>query len=313
MKTKVLEGAPYKDSILRIVKDEIVYLENKYDNRPGIVFIAVTGYEKITKYTIQLHVKQAEELGFHTELKTFESTVSENELFNLIDRLNIDDAVDAIVLLQPLPPHLNSVSIINRITPEKEVEGFHPQHMLSILTSNTLKSVYPMCLPTALQILFSKNRIRLKEGQEWLFVADDEFFKNPFTAMIVRSASAAVVPCGCPLTIVNSNSNWLPVYCKKADFLVVISKKPGFLNPEWLTRGVCIVDVYSNLVKEVPGKKDATKLIPVIKGGVNVEAVKNIARIISPVPGGLMPLVLAILFQNTLISFKKRIGIEVGS
>lgn len=99
----------------------------------------------------------------------------------------------------------------------------------------------------------------------------------------------------------------LAVHCKRADYLVVVTKTPEYVKPEWLKPGVCIIDIYSNLVKEIPSKADPKKLVPVIRGGVNVNAVTNIAGAILPIPGGLMTVVMAILFRNTVISFNKHL------
>ena len=161
-----------------------------------------------------------------------------------------------------------------------------------------------MCLPTALYELFKNGGVQVQKDQEWVFVLDDEFFSNPFTNMIARIAAIKAVPANNSVTIVNKNSGKLVEHIKRADFLVVVSKDPEYVQPEWLKPGVCIVDVYTNLVKEIPSKKDPNRIVPIIRDGVSVDAVQNIAGAILPIPGGLMSMVLAILFRNVLISFK---------
>jgi len=164
-----------------------------------------------------------------------------------------------------------------------------------------------MCLPAALAVIFQEDNIFPSKDQEWVFVLDDEFFTNPLTYMIVRAAASKAVPKDCPLSFISKESRKLADFCKRADFLVVVSKFPEYFQPEWLKPGVCIIDIYSNLVREVPSKADPSKLVPLIRGGVNVESVKGIASSILPVPGGLMTTVLGILFQNTLASFKSKL------
>jgi methylenetetrahydrofolate dehydrogenase (NADP+)/methenyltetrahydrofolate cyclohydrolase len=90
---------------------------------------------------------------------------------------------------------------------------------------------------------------------------------------------------------------------------VIVSKTPEYIRPEWLKPGVCILDIYSNLVKEVSSKKDPDKLVPIIRGGVNVDSVQHIAGAILPIPGGLMIVVMAILFRNAVIAFKNAINV----
>jgi methylenetetrahydrofolate dehydrogenase (NADP+)/methenyltetrahydrofolate cyclohydrolase len=169
-------------------------------------------------------------------------------------------------------------------------------------------SKYPMLLPTALYELFKDGNIRVRKDQEWVFVLDDEFFTNPFTNMIFRTAALKAVPDNNAFTIANKNSSQLDSHIKRADYLVVVTKEPEFVQPEWLKPGVCIIDIYANLVKEVPSKKDPGRIVPVIRGGVNLESVKGIAGTILPIPGGLMSMVLALMFRNTLIAFKNSLA-----
>jgi len=262
----------------------------------------------LAKYNIPLHVQLAEALGFKVWKEIEPENVTEEEVFELIEKLNNDDEIHAIVLLQPLPAHLNPIRIINKIDPCKEVEGFHPVNMLSTLIPDIQTTKYPMCLPAALFEMFREAGMQIRKDQEWVFVLDDEFFSNTLTNMIVRTAASKVVPDDCAVTILNKNSQKLIEHCKRADFLVVVSKTPEYIKPEWLKPGVCIIDIYSNLVREVPSKNDPNKLVPVIRGGVNVESVQHIAGAILPIPGGLMTVVMAILFRNTVIAFKNSLN-----
>lgn len=306
METKILKGNTLQQKVLNEVKDKIIELYSNCNKKPGIAFIGFLGVP-LGKYNIPLHVNMAKGLGFSVFSEVKPENVIEEELFALIDKLNEDDDIHAIVLLQPLPAHLNSIRITNRIDPIKEVEGFHPQNMLSTIMPDACKPKYPMCLPTALDELFVNGEIQIKADQEWMFVLDDEFFKNPFTNIVVRTAAIKVVPDNNAVTIVNKDSNNLVTFCKRADYLVVVTKTPEYIQPEWLKPGVCIIDVYANLVKEIPSKKEPGRVVPIIRGGVNVDAVRNIAGVILPIPGGLMSMVLAILFRNTLIAFKSNL------
>jgi methylenetetrahydrofolate dehydrogenase (NADP+)/methenyltetrahydrofolate cyclohydrolase len=307
METMIIKGDSVKEKIFDEVKNEIAGLQEKYHRVPGIAFIGFSCVP-LAKYNIPLHVQLAEALGFKVWKKIEPENVTEEEVFELIEKLNNDDEIHAIVLLQPLPAHLNPIRIINKIDPCKEVEGFHPVNMLSTLIPDIQTTKYPMCLPAALFEMFREAGIQIRKDQEWVFVLDDEFFSNTLTNMIVRTAASKVVPDDCAVTILNKNSQKLIEHCKRADFLVVVSKTPEYIRPEWLKPGVCIIDIYSNLVREVPAKKDPNKLVPVIRGGVNVESVQHIAGAILPIPGGLMTVVMAILFRNTVISFKNSLN-----
>lgn len=308
METMIIKGDLIKDKIFIEVKSEIQTLHAKYNKTPGIAFIAFSCIP-LSKYNIPLHVNLAEAAGFYVIKKIMMEDTTEEELFKLVDKLNDNDEINAIVLLQPLPPHLNPIRIINRINPAKEVEGFHPQNMLSTLIPDIKTEIYLMCLPTALVEMFKETGVQFKGDQEWVFVLDDEFVANSLTNMVVKAAASKVVPYDSSFTIVNKSSSHLIASCQRADVLVVVTKYPEYIQAEWLKEGVCIIDIYSNLVKEVPSKDDPNKLLPVIRGGINVEAVKGIASVLLPIPGGLMTVVLSILLRNALLSFKNKLGI----
>ena len=303
METMIIKGDSVKDKILYEVKNEIAQLKGKFNRVPGIAFIGFSCIP-LAKYNIPLHVQSAEAMGFKVITEIEPDNITEDEIFKKIEKLNRDNEIHAIVLLQPLPAQLNPIRIINKIDPCKEVEGFHPLNMLSTLVPDIQTSRYPMCLPSALFEMFRDAGMKMPADQEWVFVLDDEFFTNTLTNMIVRTAAAKAVPGDCAVTFVNKDSSKLIEHCKRADVLVIVSKIPEYIKPEWLKPGVCILDIYSNLVKEVPSKKDPDKLVPVIRGGVNVDSVQHIAGSILPIPGGLMTVVMAILFRNTVIAFK---------
>ena len=304
METKIIKGELIKESIFEKVKNEIKDIKAKYDTVPGIAFIGFSDVP-LAKYNIPLHVQTAEAAGFNVfkEIIRDENT-TEEYMFDLIEKLNNNHDIHAIVLLQPLPEHLNPIRIINKIDRNKEVEGFHPENMLSTLIPDIETSKYPMCLTEALTELFKEAEVQFKKDQEWIFVLDDEFLANSLTNMVVKTAASRVVPHDCTFSIINKSSSHLIDYCKRADVLIIVTKTPEYIKAEWLKTGVCIIDIYSNLVKEIPSKQHPEKLVPIIKGGINAEAVKGIASAILPIPGGLMSVVLNILLRNAIIAFK---------
>jgi len=308
METKIIKGDFIKDKIFFEVKTEIASLFEKHKKLPGIAFIGFSNVP-LSKYNIPFHLQLAQAAGFNVYKYIKDVNTTEEEMFSLIDALNLNDDIHAIVLLQPLPLHLNPIRIINSIHPEKEVEGFHPQNMLSTLIPDIQTEKYPMCLPAALFEMLKDADMQLKSDQEWVFLMDEEFISNTLTYMVVRSAASKVVPRDCSVTYITKESGHMIEYCKKADILVVVTKHPEFIQTEWLKPKVGIIDIYSNLVKEIPSKEDPKKLIPIIRGGVNVENAMNIASFILPIPGGLMSVVLTILLRNALQAFKKDLSL----
>ncbi|MCX6265905.1 MAG: hypothetical protein NTW16_00905 [Bacteroidetes bacterium] len=310
METKIIKGDLVRDRIFGEVKTAVAGLQQQYHKVPGIVFLGFACVP-LAKYNIPMHVQMAQAMGFNVFTEIMSNDAPEQDVFDMIDRLNCRDELDAIVLLQPLPEQLNPIRIVNRIDPAREVEGFHPVNMMSTMIPDIQTSRYPMCLPEALFEMFREADVQTRKDQEWVFLLDEGFFSNTLTKMIVRAAASRVVPDDCTVSFVNKASEKLAEHCKRADFLVVVTKTPEYIQPEWLKPGVCIIDIYSNLVKEIPSKTDPDKLVPVIRGGVNVVAVNNIASAILPIPGGLMTVVMAILFRNSVSSFKTRIKEKV--
>ena len=307
METKIIKGDFVKDKIFEEVKSEITILRETYKTSPGIAFIGFSCVP-LAKYNIPLHVQLARSMGMNVTTKIMDNKVTEEELFAQIDDLNKDDDINAIVLLQPLPDHLCPIRIVNRIDPLKEVEGFHPVNMMGTMIPDIETGRYPMCLPTALFEMCHEADVHFQKDQEWVFVVDDGFFSNTLTKMIVRTAASRAVPDDCPVTFVNKDSGKHIEHCKMADILVIYTKTPEYIRPEWLKPGVCIIDIYSNLVREIPSKNDPSKMVPIIRGGVNVDSINHLAGAILPIPGGLMTVVMAILFRNTVISFKNALA-----
>lgn len=302
IETKVLDGNVYREGILAEIKSEINEYHNEYSKTPCIAFIGFEGVP-LTKYNVPLHVNLAKHLGFEVLTDVNPEDISEADLFAQIDTYNSNSEVHALVVLQPIPPHLDPVRVMNRIDPEKEAEGFHPLNMMGTLMPSARENSVPMCLPTALAILFEEGNVQVDAEQEWVFVMDDYFYNNNFTSMVVKAAASRTVPKDCPMTIINSNSDKLEDFCKKADYLVLISRNPEFLSKSYLKPGVCIIDIYANLVKEIPSKKNPGSLVPIIRGGISAESAMGVASVIIPIPGGLMALVLALLFKNALKLF----------
>jgi methylenetetrahydrofolate dehydrogenase (NADP+)/methenyltetrahydrofolate cyclohydrolase len=308
METKIIKGDFIKDKIFNEVKNETAVLQEKYHMVPGIAFL---GFDcvPLAKYNIPLHVQMAQSMGFRVFTEIMPNDSTEELVFDVIDHLNTTKEIHAIVLLQPLPEQLNPVRIVNRIDPIKEVEGFHPMNIMATMVPDIQASRYPMCLPTALFEMFREAEVQLQPEQEWVFLLDDGFVANTLTKMIVRAAASCVVPDDCAVTFINRESKNMIATCKRADVLVVVTKFPEYIQPEWLKQGVCIIDIYSNLVKEIPSKADPARMVPIIRGGINVESVTNIASLLLPIPGGLMTVVMAILFRNTVTAFKNSLEI----
>ncbi len=305
METQIFKGDKVKDPILLAIQQEISAWYNEFQLRPGIAFI---GYANVPlgKYNIPFHVKSAETLGFKVFNLVQPDNLGEEGLLATIDQVNENPDIHTIELLQPLPPQINPLRVMTRIRPDKEAEGFHPENMMYSLFPGYRERNYQMCLPTALTYIFNYFGHVVPENSEWVLVLDKGFYENPLVNMVARTALMKSVPDTGSLTVVNTGSSRLPEYVKRADYLVVVTKTPGLIKPEWLKTGVGIIDIYSNLVSEVPSQKDPRVLVPLISGGVDPKSTEGKASFIVPVPGGLMPVVLALMFRNALNQFAEQ-------
>ncbi|MBM3405669.1 MAG: hypothetical protein FJY10_12370, partial [Bacteroidetes bacterium] len=225
METRILQGARIQERIFAEVRTKINDSIQESGKGPGIVFLGFEGVP-LNKYSMPLHVKAAIDSGFRVASHLLPEEITFQELNNLIGKYNEDSETNAIVILQPVPGHINPILLENLIKPEKEVEGFHPQNMLGSMVPELCINPYPMCLPEALKEIFNDEGVKIRKDDEWLFVLDDGFFTNPLTQMIVRTAASKVVPKDSPVTFINKESGHLQKYLKIADFLVVVSKHP---------------------------------------------------------------------------------------
>ena len=312
MKTKVIYGEDLANKLYAKIKSENDSFKSNYSETPGIAFIGFPGVP-LGKYNIPFHVRTAEKHGFEVFAKIFELEATEGQVIDEIEMLNNDEKVTCIEVLQPLPAHLNPLKVMSKVKPEKEMEGFHPVNMNRTLMPDLFKDKFTMCLPYALKMLWEENNIVVQPGNHWVLLIDDEFLKNPLVNLVTRTAFMQSVPDHCSQTIVNYDDPDKIVHCKRADYLVVVTKKILSVKPEWLKKGVCIIDIYSNLLKELPAKNNPSQKVPVIRGGVDVESVQGIANAIVPIPGGLMGVVLAIMLKNTIKVFQSNIVAKSGS
>lgn len=304
MEAKILDGGIIRDKIFREVAEKIEMYKSEYESRPGIAFLSFVDHIPLMKYTIALHVETAKSLGFTVLLKTCPALSNEDEMIEIIHKVNEDRSIHSIVLLQPVPKHINALSLIKEISKEKEIEGFHPLNAMDTLTLGVFNTQYPMCLPAALFELFSAYKIQMERGQEVVFAVDEDFIANPFRNLVMRVAASQAIRPDCSTTYVSLTHKNARDIIKRADYLFVISENPDSIDPEWLKKGVCIIDIYSNLIKEIPSKRDPKSMIPIIRGGVNIDRVQKVSGAIAPCPGGLMPVLLAVLLRNAILAFE---------
>ncbi len=252
--------------------------------RPGLAVI-LAGEDPASQIYVRNKEKACAEVGFLSERYVLPETVSEEELSALIDRLNADPRIHGILLQLPLPRHLNEKELLLRISPEKDVDAFHPFNAGEILIGTPR---FLPCTPAGIMALLSRCGIEIA-GRECVVVGRSNIVGKPM-AMLLLQANGTV-------TICHSKTQNLAEHTRRADILVVAVGRAGFITGEMLKVGAVVIDVGMN--RGADGK---------LCGDVDFASAEPVASAITPVPGGVGPMTITMLLQNTLRAAKNAVG-----
>jgi methylenetetrahydrofolate dehydrogenase (NADP+) / methenyltetrahydrofolate cyclohydrolase len=273
--------------------------------RPGLAVVLV-GHDPASEIYVRGKVKSCEEVGIYSEKLTPPDTVSTEELLELVDDLNRRNEIDGILVQLPLPPQVDSKRILMAVNPAKDVDGFHPVNVGFLSTQRP--GLVP-CTPAGVMEILKRIKIPV-EGQEAVVVGRSDIVGKP-VAMLLLNANATVTVC-------HSKTRDLPDVCKVADILVAAIGRPGMITREFVRPGATVIDVGMNKVTDRAeferlfagnAKREETFRArgSTLVGDVHPE-VAEIAGAITPVPGGVGPLTIAMLMSNTVRAAKLRRG-----
>jgi len=278
----VISGKDLAHEKREFMKNQVVELEKKYGRRPKLVVILVGDNPASVSY-VSGKEKACVEIGITNETIRLSSDTTEEELLNIIDRLNNDSQVDGILTQLPLPKQINEDAIINAITPEKDVDGFHPQNVAALFLKQ--KGTTPCTPKGILEVLDSVN-IPI-EGKRCVVVGRSNIVGLPVSKLMLdRNAT---------VTIAHSRTKDLANVTKEADILIAAVGKPLFIKENMVKDGAVVIDVGVNRNPET-GK---------LCGDVDFENVKEKASYITKVPGGIGPMTITCLMENTIECFIK--------
>jgi methylenetetrahydrofolate dehydrogenase (NADP+)/methenyltetrahydrofolate cyclohydrolase len=231
--------------------------------------------------------KASNEVGMRGKLHKLPESTSEAELLALLDRLNKDDAVDGILVQLPLPKQIDEKKVLDAVDPRKDVDGFHP---MNVGLLNSGRPALVPCTPSGCMHILKHSGTDIS-GAQAVVVGRSNIVGKPM-AQLLLAANATV-------TIAHSKTRDLPGLCRRADVLVAAIGKPEFVKGDWVKRGSIVIDVGINRIDIGDGK---TKLV----GDVAFEEAREIAAAITPVPGGVGPMTIACLLENTLEAARRR-------
>ena len=262
------------------LKKEVSSLKAKYNKVPGLTVILIGDLTPSQIY-VRNKEKSANEVGLKSDVIKYSDSVEEKTVLDKIEELNKDETVSGILVQLPLPKHIDKQKVIETIDPSKDVDGFHPMNVGNL--SSGYESSVP-CTPLGCYLLIKKIEPNLS-GKKAVVVGRSNLNGKPMTQLLLKE--------NCTVTITHSKTSNLKAECLEADILVAAVGIPELVKGDWIKKGAIVIDVGIN---KVNGK---------IVGDVSFESVKSKAKAITPVPGGVGPMTVACLLENTVKCFKK--------
>ncbi len=286
----IIDGKAVAAQIREEIAQRVTALKRERSVPPGLAVILV-GEDPASQVYVRSKERQAQEAGFKSLAYRRPDDISEEQLITLIEGLNEDPTIDGILVQLPLPAHIDEGVVINAISPEKDVDGFHPINVGRMITG--APSLLP-CTPFGcIQLL--KRTLGDLSGLDAVVVGRSNIVGKPMAALLLRE--------NCTVTMAHSRTRNLADVCRRADILVAAVGKPGFVQGDWIKPGATVIDVGINRVATADG---GSRLV----GDVDFEAAKAVAGAITPVPGGVGPMTIAMLLRNTLESYCRRNRLE---
>lgn len=288
----LLDGKKISNDIKSEIKDDVSILIDSGGKKPHLAAILV-GNNGASETYIKAKVKACQLVGFDSTLVRFKNDVSELDLLAEIEKINNNKNIDGLIVQLPLPNHINELKVTQAINPIKDVDGFHPSNIGRMALN---LPTYLPATPAGILELLSRYNIST-ESKHCVVVGRSHIVGSPISILMARNNN----PGNCTVTLTHSRTHNLKDITKTADILIVALGKSEFITSEMIKDEVCIIDVGITRVKS--GKtKSGWKLL----GDVDFNSVKDKCAFITPVPGGVGPMTIAMLLKNTLKSAKNK-------
>lgn len=255
--------------------------------QPGLLFVRV-GEDPASKVYVGMKEKTAGRLGILSETRVLAESTTENQLVDLLTTFNHDPRFHGILVQAPLPSHINSARIYSTVSPSKDVDGFHPVNVGRLLLGDS--EGFAPCTPAGIQRLLIATGIPT-EGADVVILGRGDIVGKPMASILCQKSRQA----NATVTICHSRSRDVASHCRRADIIIAAMGVPRFLKADMVKRGAVVVDVGVNRIADPTGK-DGTRLV----GDVDFDAVQSVAGWITPNPGGVGPMTIAMLMQNTV-------------
>ncbi|MFW3616558.1 bifunctional methylenetetrahydrofolate dehydrogenase/methenyltetrahydrofolate cyclohydrolase FolD [Billgrantia antri] len=283
----IIDGKELSNQVLIEVSSEVERIKEVHGIVPTLAVVLV-GEDPASQVYVRNKIKRAEEVGMGSVSHRLDAKSTQKDLNNLIDSLNTDSQIHGILVQLPLPEHLNEDEVIARISPAKDVDGFHPLNVGALAAGR--ESLVP-CTPQGCMIMLRQVHSDLS-GKSAVVVGRSNIVGKPMAALLLQE--------NCTVTIAHSRTQDIEAVCRKADIVVAAVGRAKLINSEWVRPGATVIDVGINAI-EIDGKRK-------LMGDVDFDTVAPIADAISPVPGGVGPMTIACLLMNTTRAAERQLS-----
>ena len=275
-----IDGKAFSQTVLEKIREEHSQLKEKYGKPAGLA-VVIVGNNPASQVYVKNKIRACENVGFYSENIELDENISEKELLQEIDKLNKNDRIDGILVQLPLPAHINELKIIDSISPEKDVDGFHVSNIGKMVIGD--ETGFLSCTPYGIMQLLEEYKIEIA-GKDAVIIGRSNIVGKPMALMLIQK--------GATVQVCNSRTKDLRKKLNEADIIIIAAGVPKLLKKEDVKEGAVVIDVGIN---RVDGK---------ICGDVDYEEVAKKTSYITPVPGGVGPMTIASLIKNTFKSYK---------
>jgi methylenetetrahydrofolate dehydrogenase (NADP+) / methenyltetrahydrofolate cyclohydrolase len=299
MSARILDGTSIAKTIREEVASEVSRL-SRTGRKPGLAAVLV-GEDPASAVYVRSKGKACEEAGMHSVTLRLPAATSEGELLETVDRLNADADIHGILVQLPLPKHIDSEKVLRRIDPAKDVDGFHPVNVGKLVVGDA--TAFRPATPYGVQQMLIRSGIETK-GAHAVIVGRSNIVGRPMANLLIQQGPGG----DATVTVCHSKTRDLPAVTRTADIVIAAIGKAEFITADMVRPGAVVIDVGINRVDD-PSRPRGYRLV----GDVAYEPVSRIASAITPVPGGVGPMTIAMLLQNTLQAMKQLALDEVAA
>jgi len=282
---KVIDGAAIAARVLADVRIEVERLKAG-GVTPGLSVVLV-GDDAASAVYVRSKESTSRELGMAGETIRLAASVTQSELLSTVDRLNANEAVHGILVQMPLPRQIDADLVLRRIRPDKDVDGFHPVNVGKLVIGE--RDGFVPCTPAGIQYMLEACGVKTS-GADCVVVGRSNIVGKPMAALMVQQGSGA----DATVTICHSRTRDLAAHTRRADILIVAAGRPQMITADMVKRGAVVIDVGMNRIPDAT-KKSGSRLV----GDVDFDRVREVASLITPVPGGVGKMTIAMLMRNT--------------